>query len=337
MIRRCVLLAALLLLPIAVCADGAGDNSVDNVRHIPPIGVVVPDADKAELQAGLDTLQKAISELKINSAGIVPDQPPLLPDVEIYYKAALYALTYNEFFNPNEIRTAKALLKQGLERAAQLKQGTAPWTTQTGPIVRGYRSKIDGSVQPYGLIVPTGYDFAKRTPARIDVWFHGRGETLSEVNFINDSQRSMGEFAPPGAFVLRPYGRYCNPSRFAGETDTFEAMDAIKKAYGIDEHRIAVRGFSLGGAACWDFTVHFAGDWAAANPGAGFSETADFLKVFQNETLKPTWYEQKLWHLYDATDYAINVFDCPTVAYSGELDSQRQAAEMMVKACADEG
>jgi hypothetical protein len=31
------------------------------------------------------------------------------------------------------------------------------------------------------------------------------------------------------------------------------------------------------------------------------------------------------------------VYDCPTVAYSGELDGQRQAAEMMVKACAAEG
>ena len=60
------------------------------------------------------------------------------------------------------------------------------------------------------------------------------------------------------------------------------------------------------------------GLWAAAAPGAGFSETADFLKVFQKETVQPTWYEQKLWHLYDCTDYAVNLFNCPTVAYSGE-------------------
>ncbi len=332
------LLSALLFtLPIAASADGAGDNAVDIVRHIPPPGVTVSDADKSELQNGLNALEKAINDLKVISAGTVAGQPPLLPDIEIYYKAAQYALKYDEFFSQNEVRSAKALIQQGLNRADQLKMGRAPWTTQTGPIVRGYRSKIDGSVQPYGLIVPIGYDFAHRPATRIDIWFHGRGENLSEVNFINDSQRSMGEFAPAGAFVLRPYGRYCNPSRFAGETDTFEALDAIRKAYGIDEHRIAVRGFSLGGAACWDFTTHFAGDWAAANPGAGFSETADFLKVFQNETLKPTWYEQKLWHLYDAVDYAINVFDVPVVAYSGELDSQRQAAEMMVKACAAEG
>ena len=77
--------------------------------------------------------------------------------------------------------------------------------------------------------------------------------------------------------------------------------------------------------------------WVAAAPGAGFSETADFLKVFQNEPVQPTWYEKKLWHLYDCTDYALNLFNCPTVAYSGEVDRQKQAADMMAKALAEEG
>ncbi|HTG45223.1 MAG TPA: hypothetical protein VK633_11900, partial [Verrucomicrobiae bacterium] len=75
----------------------------------------------------------------------------------------------------------------------------------------------------------------------------------------------------------------------------------------------------------------------AAAPGAGFSETADFLKVFQQEKLQPTWWEQKLWHLYDATDYAANLYQCPTVAYSGEIDRQKQAADFMAKALDAEG
>ena len=46
-----------------------------------------------------------------------------------------------------------------------------------------------------------------------------------------------------------------------------------------------MRGFSMGGAACWQFAVHYPSIWVAAAPGAGFSETADFLKVFQNESV----------------------------------------------------
>jgi hypothetical protein len=93
----------------------------------------------------------------------------------------------------------------------------------------------------------------------------------------------------------------------------------------------------MGGAAAWQFGTHFAGEWAAIHPGAGFSETPDFLKVYQNEPIKPTWYEEKLWHIYDSTHYAVNLFNCPTIAYSGELDGQRQAAVMMEKALAEEG
>ena len=45
----------------------------------------------------------------------------------------------------------------------------------------------------------------------------------------------------------------------------------------------------------------------------------------------------KLWHMYDCTDYAVNLFNCPTVAYSGEIDKQKQAADMMAKALEAEG
>src|SRR5205807_505138 len=111
------------------------------------------------------------------------------PDVQIYHNAVRYALSHNEFFNEGEIATAKNLLRQGLERAAQLSKGEAPWTTATGLVVRGYLSKIDGSVQPYGLVVPASYK-GSGFPHRVDIWFHGRGETLSELSFINGRQKS---------------------------------------------------------------------------------------------------------------------------------------------------
>jgi hypothetical protein len=137
--------------------------------------------------------------------------------------------------------------------------------------------------------------------------------------------------------VLHPYGRYCNANHFAGEVDTFEALEHVRRHYPIDENRLVVRGFSMGGAACWHFAVHHAALWAAAAPGAGFSETPEFLKEFQSEKLEPTWYEKKLWHLYDCNDWAINLFQCPVVAYSGEKDKQKQAADVMARAMAKEG
>ena len=204
-------------------------------------------------------------------------------------------------------------------------------------MVRGYVSKIDGSVQPYGLVVPASYRPDTPHRFRLDVWCHGRGENLSEVNFIDGRQTSPGEFTPPNAFVLHPYGRYCNANKFAGEIDLFEALDEVKKHYPIDDDRIVDPRLLDGRRRLLAVRRPLPRPWAAAAPGAGFAETADFLKVFQNETVQPTWYEQKLWHLYDCTDYAVNLFNCPTVAYSGEIDGQKQAADMMAKALKEEG
>ena len=44
-------------------------------------------------------------------------------------------------------------IKIGQNRADQLKAGQPAWVSATGTVVRGYVSKIDGSVQPYGLVV----------------------------------------------------------------------------------------------------------------------------------------------------------------------------------------
>jgi hypothetical protein len=296
-------IAIAVLLAAIGTADGERDNQEDNVRRIPPPGVAVPDADKAELAAGVEALGKEIESLRSELKG--KPALDLLPDVQIYHKAVKWALDYNEIFNVKEIPVAKKHLKTGLDRAKQLREGAPAWNTATGAVPRGYVSKIDGSIQPYGVFVPTTFKPESDHRHRVDTWFHGRGETLSELNFIEGVSKGGGPFTPPDSIVVQLYGRYCCANKLAGEVDLFEALDDVRKHYKIDENRIAVRGFSMGGAACWQFAVHFPGKWVAAAPGAGFSETPDFLKVFQNEKLKPTPFEQTLWHMYDCTDYAV--------------------------------
>jgi len=323
--------AVVLMMPIGVRADGPSDNKAENVRRIPGIGIEVPKELEVELRAGLAELGEKIEGLE-KSLAKEAKWLALLPDVEIYHKAVRYVLDYQEFHRKSEFDVAKALLETGSKRADELQARKASWLTQKGLVVRGYRSKIDGSAQPYGLEIPESYSFEGSKPSRLDFWFHGRGETLSELSFINQRARSKGKIKPPNGIVLHPYGRYSNANKFAGEVDSFEALNHARKYYRIDDDRILVRGFSMGGAACWQFAVHYADQWAAAQPGAGFSETPDFLRTFQNETLKPEPWEKTLWHWYDCTDWAINLSNCPTIAYSGEIDKQKQAADMMEKA-----
>jgi dienelactone hydrolase len=301
---------------------------VASVKPIPPLGVPVPASDRTELEAGLARLRAATEKLKGN---------PLLPDVLVYQEAVRYAVEYDEFFNPNDIGKAKLLLHHGEERAAQLAEGKSPWTTASGLIVRGYVSKLDKSIQPYGLVIPPSYSPTAAHRWRLDAWFMGRTETNSQVNFLADRERSPGQFTPRDTIVLHLYGRFCNANKLAGEVDLFEALDAVKRNYPIDENRISMRGFSMGGASAWHFGGHFAGLWAAVAPGAGFSESPQFLRLNLTGPNAPPAWEQTLYHMYDITDYAINFTNTSLVAYNGEIDGQKQANDMMDKAMAEEG
>lgn len=316
----------MLVTATSVLADGPTDNIPGTVRPIPPPGLEIPADVQQRLTAGLDQLAKAIQAAQTAQAKNA-SALELLPDVEVYYKAVEWALRHKEFHKDREFKVADELLAEGMARAGQLKEGRAPWTKAKGSVVRAYRSKIDGSVQPYGMTIPDSYVGA---PMRLDTWFHGRGETLSELAFIDGIRKGGLKIAPKDTLVIQPYGRYSNANKFAGEIDLLEALDHAERGYRIDPDRIIVRGFSMGGAACWQFAVHYADRWCAASPGAGFSETPEFLLGFQGEDVYgQPWYQQKLWHWYNATDHALNLFHCPTVAYSGEIDKQKQAADAM--------
>lgn len=345
-----ILLANISLATSPGIADGPADNQTSNVRRIPKLGVDIPDEVSIRLKNELESLAKKIGSLqeqerqKASEPLCVPGtgdprRNPFTawPDVAIFHRAVDVALKYREFFEEKEFEVAYKLLEEGNKRADELLTGDPSWLRQPGLVVRGYVSKIDHSVQPYGLVLPSASVGPDAANSPVDIWFHGRGETLSEVNFLWQRMHQKGQFAPADTIVLHPYGRYCNAAKFAGEIDALEALDSVKRVYRVDANRVSVRGFSMGGASAWHFAVHYPTSWVAANPGAGFSETPKFLDVFQQEKLTPTWYEQKLWRWYDCNEWAGNLNLCPTVAYSGENDKQKQAADVMADALRSEG
>ncbi|MGA0134773.1 MAG: hypothetical protein ACO3ND_10515, partial [Opitutales bacterium] len=316
------------LLAFAVClADGPKDNLPASVRPIPPTdkAVVVPEADRKALADALVLLRKDI-DAAAKAQARNPRLQEFLPDLEVHHKAVDWALRHNEVFKKEEIKSAHELIAEGRSRAAAFTKGETPWTSQTGLVVRGYRSRIDGSVQPYGMVIPAGW--ANGAPMRLDFWCHGRGETLTELAFMTDRRRNVGQVPADGRLVMHLYGRYCCANKFAGEVDLWEAYEHARRSYAIDDDRLFIRGFSMGGAAVWQFGAHYADRWCGISPGAGFSETPEFLNVFQNEDVSkiPSW-QKTLWGWYNASDVPVNFTNAPLVAYSGEIDKQKQAAD----------
>ena len=324
------------LLSAALVLLLAGAVFAAEVKPIPPPGIAIPDTDRAALAAEVAALGKEIDALRV-ALKAKPEMLALLPDVMIFHKSVDWALRYDEFFEPKHLDAARQQLALGRQRAKELRDGKPSWNSATGLVVRGYLSKIDGSVQPYGLVIPDDWKPGEATPRRLDFWLRGRSEKATELGFIADRMKSRGEFAPPGAIMLHPFGRYCCANKFAGEVDLFEALENARTHYRIDANRISVRGFSMGGAAAWHLGTHFAGMWAAVAPGAGFAETAEYNRVFAAGKTPPPWWEQVLYRWYDATLYAANLANTTTVAYSGEIDGQKQAADIMLRYAEKEG
>ncbi|MGN6546214.1 MAG: prolyl oligopeptidase family serine peptidase [Aureliella sp.] len=320
-------------------ADGPGDNKLDNVRPIPPAGIELSSQTKDQLLEAADRLEDEIAKIGDAKAS---DRDEVL----VIARAVRMAVEDGMFYAEKEVDQARELIKLADARIKALQAGTkgakligADEKSSDKPqlVVGGFRSHIDGSVQPYGLVLPAETNVLDGKPRRLDVWLHGRGEKTSEVAFLYQRLKSVGEIAPPNTIVLHPYGRYCNAFKFAGEIDVLEAIDHVKRLFAIDDNRITIRGFSMGGAGCWQMAVHYPGKWMAATPGAGFSETTEFLRVFQNEDFRPGPTQKMLLHWYDCTDWANNLKLLPTIAYSGEIDKQKQAADMMEAAMKERG
>jgi hypothetical protein len=302
----------------------------------PPAGIVIPDDVRKELTEKLLPLERAINELAQSKD---PNVQNLLADVQIFYKAVHDGLEYNEMYTydsdaKSPVPLARRTIEQGLERARQLKEGKPRWTSQTGLVPRGYVSKIDGSIQPYGLIVPESYVPTGSQKYRLDTWLHGMHDTLSELDFLKRRTNERGEFQPKDTIVLHPYGRYLNVYRFAGEMDVLEGIEAVKNQYSIDEDRIAMRGFSLGGAGCWQLGVHYSDRFFAMNVGAGWVEAAAFRGMGPS-SMSP--WEKTLRRWYECPDLAVNLYNLPTVVYCGEFDGQKEAGFRMARAAKEHG
>src|SRR6185436_12758318 len=113
----------------------------------------------------IPALEKALQGL--------PARDDLTADVEIYLKAVQFILRFPEEFATKEyVAQTLAALDKGVQRAAELRAGKPSWVSQKGRVVRAYRSRVDGGVQPYALVIPDSYDGLR--PVRLDVVLHGR-------------------------------------------------------------------------------------------------------------------------------------------------------------------
>lgn len=264
-------------------------------------------------------------------------------DTAIFSKGVSWALKYDREFSAADVTLLKKAISRGTERAKSREENKAPWVRRRGKLALGYRSRIDNSVQPYGLIVPKNYD--RTVPIRLDVVLHGstRPVGMSELNFIARFDEGDGENpSPPEApyIELHPLGRVENCYRWAGETDVFEAIEDVCLRYQIDRSRIVLRGMSMGASGTWHLGLKHPDFFVALGPYCGYVDTHKFSETPLDNFVKvgPLPEHQELGlHMLDSIDYAANAGVVPAIACMGEKDIFFQAHVIMGEAMKKEG
>ncbi len=295
----------------------------------PPTATPPDEAGRKAIETRAEKLYNKI--LQLRRLGV---RDPNLAEIEIYYKAVLWALKHDEFFGRDAQTNTDAILAvidRGLLRASQQERGEAPWLAAPGiTVARAYRSAIDGSLQPYAVTLPADYGKDPHKRWRVDVVLHGRNDGLTEVSFLRSHMGEKPTATDLGYVQIDIYGRGNNAYRWAGEVDVQEAVDNFVAAEGalghaglLDGNRFVLRGFSMGGAGTWHLGLHRPDHWCVIGPGAGFTYTKGYAKSLPD---KLPSYQETCLHLYDAVDYAENAFDVPVVAYDGADDDQLKAA-----------
>lgn len=295
--------------------------------------IAKPDAETmAKIDAKLKTLKDSIRE---------HDNHVFYPDVAVYAKAVEWMIRHGEYFGKKAGEQMLIVLDAGLKRAEWLAKpdGSPPWLAVRGkPIARGYRSTVDGSLQPYLITIPEGFD-PKKKDNRLDILLAGRDGTKTEVKWLHRAETANAGKAE--RLTIEPYGRGNNAYRWAGERDVFECQRELEnhnllhaddgQSWPYDKARVTLRGFSMGGAGAWHIGLHHPTDFAAIAPGAGFTVTKGYTRLPDS---LPDHVERCL-HIYDAADYAENSFHVPVVAYSGEKDPQIAAARNIERRLAE--
>jgi predicted esterase len=119
-------------------------------------------------------------------------------------------------------------------------QGMDELATTRGLSRRAFRSKLDGTLQPYAVIVPQSYDASKKYP--LVVYLHGSDSTEMDL-------RKFQFVVPECCIGVGPFARGKRNFYLGDEpqNDIYEAIDAVASSYSVDTNHILVTGFSMGG------------------------------------------------------------------------------------------
>ncbi|HTB61582.1 MAG TPA: prolyl oligopeptidase family serine peptidase [Polyangia bacterium] len=216
----------------------------------------------------------------------LPSIERLVEDADLR-RASVTKPARDEAFVRDTLATARAY-------AERVARGDDPYRTATGELVKAYRAGWDGTLQPYALYVPRGYDGRnKKVSWPLVVALHGalsdHKHNLRRVFGLDnrpgetDAEASRNQLPLPDvpAFVVSPLGRgELMGYDGLGYDDVMRVIADVRRAYPIDPERITLTGLSMGGGGTWAIGLRHPELFAALAPVCA---VADFRRMVKPE------------------------------------------------------
>jgi pimeloyl-ACP methyl ester carboxylesterase len=272
----------------------------------------------------------AEAEKSLQAAAELASLPPVLKislaSVEMMLEDA--RMRWDDFGQaPRDWSYVKKTLQEVKSFSQLLAQKKDPFATQRGVFLKGYRSELDETLQPYAIYIPKSYNPAKSYPLLVSLHgatsnhrlnirrVFGLGNRMGESDY--EAVRNTVEFPEVDFIVVSPYGRgEIAGYNGIGENDVLRVMEDVKKAYHIDPDRVYLTGLSMGGGGTWHLGLRYPDLWAAIVPVCAIADVGYFG---QRGTLDPS--DRQLFDLTSAIPIAENACNMSVFIYHGDVDS----------------
>jgi predicted esterase len=220
-------------------------------------------------------------------------------------------------------RTVQELLEEARQHLAVESAGKDPWAGKTGYIERAYVSRVDESAQPYFVLVPSAAEKALAEPqgkARFPlvVFLHGYVPTYYKNHWWTPFGDFNASFEKFGAFLAIPFGRSNSDFAAVGEVDVLDVVAQMKRLYPIDEDRVYLYGYSMGGLGGYTIGAHYPDLWAGGVILAGWADSPLLMGTRGIETLHP--FKQFLIRGIQPIDLCENFGNMPLRLFHGDAD-----------------
>jgi predicted esterase len=215
------------------------------------------------------------------------------------------------------------LIENGRTLLATEAEGRDPRTGQTGYFERAYISRIDDSPQPYLVLAPSaaakslkGEEKDRRFP--LVLFLHGYVPDYNKLRWWTEMPEFHAVFEKNDCFLAIPFGRSNADFLGPGEVDVIDVLNEMKRLYPIDEQRVYLYGYSMGGMGVYSIAGHYPHLWAGAIVLAGHAGSPLAWYTPGLDQLAP--FKQHLIRTDQALDQCENFAHIPFQIFHGAQD-----------------